>query len=202
MTESSLARGSGAGADWRALRALDRVLDHPWLVDASLALALTLLAQVELASGTPWGVRAAVLVGTGVVAARSVAPMTMAAVASAAIASMGLASDPPSVFGLYLAVMLISFSVAAALPWARAVAAGLLLAGGIVLHDIGSPRFGSPAGVVGALAPPVLLWGLGRIVYTQRARAETAHVAFRRLEEERDAAARAAVEAERARLSR
>src|SRR3954451_17958619 len=203
MTEAGLLPHSGSGSAARtSWQRIDVLVGKPWVLDGGIALILSALAQAELPAGTSVAIRLAVLVATASVALRSVTPVGMAAVATVALGLMGLSASPPSVFGLYLAVMWMSFSVAASLPCLRAAGCGLLLAAGIVLHDLGSPRFGSPSGLVSDLALPVLLWGLGRIVHGQRTRADSAHVAVRRLEEERDAAAREAVAAERARLAR
>ena len=152
---------------WERLAAMD-----PRILDGALAVALTILTQVQVADAGPAG-RAALLL-TLAVAFRRVAPLAVTVVATVAVALQGLADDPPSVLGEYLAVTLVAYSVAAHAELPRAALGMAALAAGIVLHDLRSPEYGSLEGMVSDLVTPALAWGVGRAVRTARARAAQA----------------------------
>lgn len=172
------------------------------LVDASLAVVLTVMAQVQLpADAAPW-VRAAMLATTGSLAWRRTATALVTVTVAASVAVMGLSADPPSVFGEYLAVMLAAFTVGESYPLPMAIAGLLVLLAGIVGHDWRSPQYGGVSGFVSDSAIPVVIWLVGRAVNLQRTRVDRSHDLIRKLEQERRALADAAVAEERLRLAR
>src|SRR4051794_13555704 len=95
-----------AVAAWERLAQLDRRV-----VDAAIALVLTVLTQAQLAHVGPAG-RAALLL-TMVVAFRRTAPLATAATVALAAAAQGLADNPPSCLGEYLTITLAIYTVAA-----------------------------------------------------------------------------------------
>ena len=175
---------------------------HPGGIDSIIAALLTVLAQAQLPMDTAVPNRLAVAVATGALALRRSAPLPTCAVIMVATASMGLSSHPPADFGLYLSIMLAAFTVAAERNLKQAGAGGLVLALGVVLHDLRSPEYGSVSGMVSDLMIPVVVWGLGRVVRVQRGRADRSGDLLRKLELERDDLAREAVTLERKRLAR
>lgn len=178
------------------------VVRDPRLVDIALAVALTVMAQLQLPAGTTTLVRAAMLVTTGCLALRRRAPLLVTGVVAASVALMGVTANPPSVFGEYLAVMLASFTVAEQCSLPMALSGLLLLIAGIVGHDWQSPQFGGLSGFVSDSAIPVVVWLVGRAVYLQRSRVITGQHTIRQLEAERKTLAEAAVAQERGRLAR
>jgi signal transduction histidine kinase len=152
-------------------------LDHR-AVDGVIALALTVLTQIQLADVGPAG-RAALLL-TLVVAFRRTAPLATAAAVSFAIAAQGLTDNPPSVLGEYLTVTLATYTVAAECPRREAALGGLLILIGIVLHDLRSEEYGSLSGIASDLSTPVLFWGVGRAVRVSRRRVMVARDAVER----------------------
>jgi hypothetical protein len=81
-------------------------------VDTSLALVLGVLAQFQVPDGTPLWVRLSLLLATGGVAWRSASPLLAAAMVSVGVGLMAFSPAPPSVFGEYLAVLVMAYSVA------------------------------------------------------------------------------------------
>ena len=175
--------------------------DHR-LVDAILALALSVMAQVQLPTGASTWLRAAMLVTTGSLAWRRQAPMVVTGAVAASVAVMGLSGNPPSVFGEYLAVMLAAYTVAESCDLAPAIGGLVMLIAGIVAHDWQSPEFGGLSGFVSDSAIPVVIWLVGRAVHLQRSRVEGSRDVIRQLEAERAGLAEAAVADERLRLAR
>jgi signal transduction histidine kinase len=90
------------------------------------------------------------------------------------VSIQGLADNPPSVFAEYVAITLITYTVAAHEGIWRASAGGLLIVAGIVLHDLPSSEYGSASGIASDLVTPVAAWFVGRAVRTSRGRADTA----------------------------
>jgi signal transduction histidine kinase len=86
----------------------------------------------------------------------------------------GLAENPPSVFGEYVALTLIVYTVAAHESRGRAIAGGLLVLAGIVLHDLPSQEYGTASGMASDLTTPVAAWFVGRAVRLSRRRATDA----------------------------
>jgi signal transduction histidine kinase len=165
------------------------------VLDAGIALLVTVVAQAQLDGDTAVWVRVAMLVVTLATMLRRWRPLVAALVVAAGVGVMGLQPNAPSVFGEYLAVLLVAFTVAEQLPLLAASAGGVLLAAGVVAHDLRSDQYGSPAGIVSDLAIPLVVWGLGRVVWLQRSRADA-------LERDRLELARQAVAEERAHLAR
>jgi signal transduction histidine kinase len=142
-------------------------------VDWVLAVVLTVLTQIEIPADSGPAAHAALLLTLGV-GFRSRWPFEVAVVTAIAVAVQGLADDPPSVFGEYVAITLIIYTVAAHEPLARAIAGGLLIVVGIVLHDLPSSEYGSASGIASDLTTPVAAWFVGRAVRISRGRAVTA----------------------------
>lgn len=180
----------------------------PWLqrharyVDAVMAGLLSVLAQIQVPSGTPGWVRASLLLATAAVGWRRARPFSACLVVAVGVGMMAFTDDPPSVFGEYLAVLVIAFTVSERLPIRGAVAGGLLLALGVIAHDWQSPEYGGVAGAASDLGIPVVLWGLGRVVRFQRGREESSRRQVTELEHDRLELARRAVAEERAHLAR
>ena len=166
------------------------------VVDGLIAVALTVLCQVQLAGTGP--VSHLALLVTMVVAFRRRAPLLVAAILSVGLAMQGLSDSPPSVLGEYLTVLLVCFTVAQLLPLRRALLALLLIVVAIVLHDLRSEEYGSLSGMVSDITTPLMLWGVGRAVRVFQTDTREAVARARDLEE----SARRAVEAERAHLAR
>jgi signal transduction histidine kinase len=173
----------------------------PSLLDVLLAVALAVLAQAQLPSGTALWVRFSLL-GILALGVRRAQPLVSTLVLAGAVAIQGLSEEPPSNFALFLAVMLAAFTVAAECEIAGALLGGITLAAGVVAHDVNSVDYGSAAGMASDLVIPVILWGVGRAVRVQRRRADRAGELLRRLEADQDELARLAVVAERAHLAR
>ncbi len=175
---------------------------HRFAVDGLIAAVLSVMAQVQVGSGTPVGTRVLLLAVTVAVAWRRRAPLLTCLAIGVLVAAMALTENPPSVFGEYFAVMLAAYTVAERRPLAVAAAGGAALAAGIVVHDLASTDYGSVSGVVSDIVVPFLVWGLGRIVYFQNTRAERSEGLVQQLEADREELARAAVAAERRHLAR
>jgi signal transduction histidine kinase len=73
-----------------------------------------------------------------------------------------------------VAITLIVYTVAAHEPLAAAMLGGVLIAAGIVLHDLPSREYGSASGVASDLTTPVAAWFVGRAVRISRGRAAVA----------------------------
>jgi signal transduction histidine kinase len=172
-----------------------------WVVDAVLAFALAAMSQAQLPAGENGWVRLSLL-GILVLAVRRRWPFGATLVLAGVLALEGLSADPPANFGLYLAVMLAGFTVAAECNLSAAVLGGLALAAGVVAHDVNSADYGSAAGMASDLAIPVVLWGVGRGVRIQRRRADRAGALLADLEAEQEELSRLAVAAERRHLAR
>jgi signal transduction histidine kinase len=165
------------------------------VADTGLALVVTALAQGQLDGDTAVWVRLAMLAVTSAIVFRRRAALLTALVVAAGVGVMGLQANAPSVFGEYLAVLIVAFTVAEQLALGEAVAGGLLLAAGVVAHDLRSDQYGDLAGLTSDLAIPLVVWGLGRVVWLQRSRADA-------LDRDRLELARQAVAEERAHLAR
>ena len=142
-------------------------------VDWALAVVLTVMTQIEIPADSGPAAHAALLLTLGV-GFRSRWPFGVAVLTAIAVAVQGLADNPPSVFGEYVAITLIIYTVAAHEPLARATAGGLMIVAGIVLHDLPSSEFGSASGIASDLTTPIAAWFVGRAVRISRARAVTA----------------------------
>jgi signal transduction histidine kinase len=161
----------------RLARLDSRVLD--WLA----AIVLTVVTQVQIPADAGAAGHAALLL-TLAVGYRQRWPLGVAVLAAVAAAAQGLSDHPPSVFGEYVALTLIVYTVAAHEPLGRAAAGGLLLVAGIVLHDLPSPDYGSASGIASDLTTPVAAWFVGRAVRVSRQRATDARTRGVELAEE------------------
>lgn len=193
----------GRSMDAAAIGARVRVVAADRRVgDTGAAVVLTVMAQVQLPATAPAWIRAAMLVTTGSLAWRRRATAVMTFAVAGSVAVMGLGSNPPSVFGEYLAVMLAAFTLAERYSLLPAAGGLLVLIAGIVAHDWRSPQFGGVSGFVSDSAIPVVIWLVGRAVYVQRSRVDRSRELIQQLEAERQALAEVAVAEERIRLAR
>jgi signal transduction histidine kinase len=163
------------------------------VVDGAIAVALTVLAQVQIGASHP-SAHAALLL-TMALTFRRRAPLAVAVFVAVAAAAQGLVENPPSVFAEYVAITLATYTVAANEPLGKAIAGGVAIAIGIVLHDIPSDEYGSVGGMASDLMTPVAFWFVGRAVRIALARARTARGDAERV-------AREAVEDERRHIAR
>jgi len=175
---------------------------EPLLVDAAIALLLTVIAQGQAGWSMSLVDRLLLVAMTGVVAVRRRFVLLTAIATAAAAALMALTPQQPSVFGEYLAFILVAYTVAERLRLSLAVLAGLVMAGGILAHDTASTDFNTAGAIAGDLAIPLLAWGVGRIVHFQNGRADRSQRLVEQLEQDREDLARVAVAAERAHLAR
>jgi signal transduction histidine kinase len=142
-------------------------------LDWIAAVVLTVLTQVQIPADSGPAGHAALLL-TLAVGFRQRWPLAVAALAAVAVAVQGFADNPPSVFGEYVALTLIIYTVAAHEPLGRAIAGGLLIVAGIVLHDLPSAEYGTASGMASDLTTPVAAWFVGRAVRLSRSRATDA----------------------------
>jgi signal transduction histidine kinase len=189
-----------SGVDLKA--GAHRFVAEPLAVDTAIAVALTVLAQIQVGADVSAVDRLLLLVVTGVVALRRKAPLLTALVVAGAVALMAITPQQPSVFGEYLALMLTAYTVAERCRLRVAVLAGLALAAGIVVHDLASSDYDSAGAIAGDLVVPALIWGVGRIVHYQFRRVDRSQELIAELESDREELARLAVAAERAHLAR
>jgi signal transduction histidine kinase len=183
------------------LRIARRIARTPDLVvDATIAVALTALAQVQIGASRP-AAHAALLL-TMSLALRRRAPLAVAVFVAAAAAAQGLAANPPSVFAEYVAITLAVYTVAADEVLWKAALGGLAIVAGIVLHDIPSREYGSLGGIASDLMTPIAFWGVGRAVRLAVARARAARSHAERVAAGSEALAREAVEDERRHIAR
>lgn len=174
----------------------------PMLVDAAIAVVLTAIAQGQAGSAVSMTDRFLLFVVTGTVAFRRRAPLLTSLVVAGAVALMAVTPQQPSVFGEYLALMLTAYTVAERCRLRLAILGGLAMVAGVVVHDLASPDYDSASAIAGDLIIPVLIWGLGRIVYHQYRRVDRSQELLDQLEQDRAKLAHLAVTAERARLAR
>ncbi|MDX6253951.1 MAG: hypothetical protein QOJ11_285 [Frankiales bacterium] len=177
-------------------------LGHALAVDGSLAVALSITAQLQVDTRPSLAARLLLLVTTGVIAWRRRGPVATVVVMGVAVGLMAATPQPPSVSAEYFAVMIAAFTVAERRGLASATAGGLALAAGIVLHDLASSEYDSVSGISSDLVVPALIWGLGRIVHVQNRRADRSEELVGQLEADREEVARIAVAGERAHLAR
>jgi signal transduction histidine kinase len=159
------------------------------VVDWVLAGALTVLTQIQIGASAGPAAHAALLCTMGV-AFRRRWPLGVAMLTAVGAAAQGLADNPPSVLGEYIAITLVVYTVAAYESLLPAIAGGALIAVGIILHDLPSTEYGSASGMASDLTTPVLFWFVGRAVRLSRgraalARAEGAELAEQAVADER-----------------
>ncbi|MFJ8580956.1 sensor histidine kinase [Micromonospora sp. NPDC093277] len=181
------------------------------LSDALLALAIAGFAQVNLVfqldNSTPYGPMPAVvvstLVATLVLALRRVMPLATVVVVAVAIAGPMLARPlTVTLWGDFLPILVVSYSVARHSEWARAVVGVAAIASGLVVVFLRNPE--SPTiGNVPFVAVPVVACFLAGRVLRARARSHSDDRArAQQLEAERKEAIHAALAEERARIAR
>lgn len=175
---------------------------RPLVQDSVIAAVLTVMAQGQAGWSTSIVDRVLLLVITGSVVVRRLAPFTVCTVAAAAAASMALTAQQPSVFGEYLAIMLAGYTIAERRSLSVAAAGGLLLVAGVIAHDAASADYSTPGAMAGDLIIPALVWGVGRIVHVQNRRATRSEALVEQLERDAEALAQVAVGTERVRLAR
>jgi len=181
---------------------LRRLAANSLLVDAAIGVVLSAMAQIQVGTATSVVDRVLLLVVTGVVAWRRRAPFVTSLVVAGVVALMALTPQQPSVFGEYLALMLVAYTVAERRSLPLAVVGGLALVCGVIAHDIASPHYDSASAIGGDLTVPVLIWGVGRIVNHQFWRADRSLALLEQLELDQAELAERAVAAERSHLAR
>lgn len=172
--------------------------------DAAIALALAALGVVEVATGAVGGAAGAAvptsLAGALVVAWRRRFPVSVAALAIGTLALQTALGVPPDSIASLVAALLAIYSAAEYRPLAPAIAAlSLVLVGAwasVLFSDGGASDFAYVLFLVGSA------WGAGRVVRGLGLHAERLEDRAARLEREQEERARAAAEAERARIAR
>lgn len=177
------------------------------LLDAALALALTLFAQVEV--WTSDGVASPLLAqsacfaaATLSVAARRVWPLVALLVGAAALTVQTVALGDAPVAGGFLALLVLTYSVGACSPWRSAVCGLAALALAVTAEPLVDAETRSLADAVGNVAVLGLLWGVGRLVRELRQRGDLLEHRAEELEQSQDAQVRLAVAEERRHIAR
>ena len=179
--------------------------------DGSIALALTIFAQLDLwfniEQATHYGPPPAAAAATGVatlaLALRRRAPLVTACLVGVAVAGPELATVLTiQLWGDFVPLLVAAYSVARHAP-ARAAAAGAAVLGvALLIVELRVPVVGTTANVPFTWVPFCLALAAGRALHArERGHAETSERA-RRLEAERDASVRTAVAEERERIAR
>lgn len=177
---------------------------RPTTTDLALAVVLTVLTQLELAL-------AEAVEGPRLAQTVSFAAMTLAVawrrsfpVGAAAVAAVGLAAQTltgsAEVVGGFLALAVVTYSVASYAPLVPALLGGVLILGAVflypVLHEV------SLADEVGNGAIFAGTWGLGRLVRVRQRRELEAHVRLELAQREHQDQVRRIVGEERTRIAR
>lgn len=174
-------------------------LRSPLTRDATAALVLTLLTQVELVlagsrvDGPPAVQHVCFALMTGAVALRRRAPLAATLVLAAGMAGQTLAGDAPVVGG-FLAMLVVVGSLGFHASWRRGLAGLAAVAGSALLYDVLAADF-VVADFVGNAAIVVGTWALAHAVRRSTDARVAAEVAA-------DRAARDAVQVERQRIAR
>jgi signal transduction histidine kinase len=179
-----------------------RLVASPVLLDSGIGVVLSVMAQAQAGTATSVIDRVLLVVVTGVVVWRRRAPFVTSLVVAGAVAVMALTPQQPSVFGEYLALMLVAYTVAERCDLGPAIIGGLAMVAGVIVHDIASPDYDSASAIAGDLVVPVLIWGVGRIVHYQYWRADRSQILLEQLEQDQAELAERAVAAERSHLAR
>lgn len=176
----------------------------PVTSDVVLAVLLTLLAQVEL-------LLADVVEGPRVVQSVSFMAMTIAVawrrsfpLAAALLAAAGLAvqtvAGDAEVVGGFLALAVVTYSVASYAPLVPAIAGGIAILAAVLLYPfLGDVNF---ADEVGNAAIFIGTWGLGRLVRARQLRALHAQLQLETAEREHEDQVRTILTEERNRIAR
>jgi signal transduction histidine kinase len=180
-------------------------------VDVVLALAVTVLLQVELWVGERYqggaafpgarGVNAPLLAVAGLALAwRRRFPLRAFAVSMAALVLESLISGGPEGAGTFLLLLVAVYSAAA--YGDRPLIAAAIAAGAVAIHDLTDPSIHGAGDVLFALIFVVVGFAFGRAVHGRRIRSALLAEEAARLEAEQDERARQAVAEERERMAR
>jgi len=183
-----------------ALNSVPSFMRNAFALDGAIAVALTILTQVEIGASHP-SAHAALLL-TLALAFRRRAPLAVAGLVAVAVAAQGLVANPPSVFGEYVAVTLAIYTVAADAPLWQAVIGGTAIVVAIVVHDLPSSEYGTAGGIASDLMTPIAFWAVGRAVRLALRRARAARAAAEQASEGSAELARRAVDDERRHIAR
>lgn len=176
----------------------------PMTSDLVLAVLLTLLAQVELLLADvvegPRGVQALSFIAmTAAVAWRRSFPFGAALLAAAGLAVQTVAGDA-EVVGGFLALAVVTYSVASYAPLVPAIAGGFLILTAVFLYPVlGDVSF---ADEVGNGAIFIGTWGLGRLIRARQLGALHAQVQLETAERENEDQMRTILNEERSRIAR
>lgn len=179
--------------------------------DALLALVLTVFGQLDLRyqidnsapHGPAFAVAVATAVATGAVALRRRAPMVALAAVVVAVAGPDLFGRFTfTLWGDFLAMLIVLFSVARYTGRRSAWTGAALVSGTAVLVMVRVPEAGSPANIPFAFIPLSLVFAAGLVLRHREQRLDAERARAERLERERDAAVAAAVTDERSRIAR
>lgn len=172
--------------------------------DAALAATLTVLTQIELQLATqvdgPIALQAASFaVMTSAVGWRRVRPLMASAMAGGGLVAQTLAGDA-EVVGGFIALLIVTYSVASYTSRNRALLGGLLIVIGVFVYPVMNRT--SFADEVGNAVIFFGGWGLGRAVRARQLRAVEAELRIKVVEWDREEALRAVVADERTRIAR
>lgn len=178
-----------------------------WIVDAVAGVVLTAATQYEVWTNDqvtpPLVAQAACFAAaTLVVAGRRVAPLPAVVIAAAALTVQTAFLGEAPVVGGFLAVLLLTYTVAAHSPTRPALAGLAVLAAAVAVEPLVDPAARSVADAVGNAAVFGLLWGAGRLVRLLRRRGSAAERRADELTRSGEEQVRAAVAEERQRIAR
>lgn len=176
-------------------------------LDAPVAAALAAFTFWELTGpGRFYGSKAvnaiAIVAMTAPLAFRRVVPLQVALVASAAVIFHSLATTPAESAGAFVSMLLVVYTVASQLSERRRIAATLALVIGATVLLARDPLVTSFASALPSMLIMSAAWGVGAGVQKRQQRADELQRRARQLEVEKERDARAAAEAERARIAR
>ncbi len=172
--------------------------------DVVLAVLLTLLAQVELlladvVEGPRVVQSLSFMAMTTAVAWRRTFPFGAALLAAAGLAAQTVAGDA-EVVGGFLALAVVTYSVASYAPLVPAIAGGVLILAAVFLYPfLGDVNF---ADEVGNGAIFIGTWGLGRLIRARQLRAVDAQVQLEIAEREHEDQMQTILTEERNRIAR
>ncbi len=180
----------------------------PLAQDALLAAALSAFTQYELwigrdeVEGSLLLQRAAFAAMTVPVAARRVAPLPAICIVAAALAVQTIFGGDAPVVGGFLAMIIVTHSVATHEDRRRAVAGLVIMLAAVETYPIVNQEDIQLADEIGNAALFVVVWGLARAVRNRQHRADELEDRATRLEREQEAQRQQAIAEERARIAR
>ncbi len=180
----------------------------PQSQDALIAAALTLFTQYELwvgraaVEGSLALQRSAFAVMTLAVAWRRLAPLTAVCAVSVALAIQTIFGGDAPVVGGFLAMIIVTHSVATYRERRGAVIGLVVMLAGVETYPLVNQKDIQLADEIGNAALFVVVWGLARAVRTRQHRAEELEDRAALLEREQEAQRKAAIDKERARIAR